>query len=714
MSSFLSANMFLVFFVYGLAFFVTGVAVALESPRNSELRLARCLKYLSVFAILTGLAGWIDMVQSVPGLTPRLIPLPFHQIQPNNCFECHDGIAVPSAGAGALTDTLKLVLIVVPSLSLCQFGVRLWREEHDRTKWHLLPLWLLSLWLLAVVGFRAAVPLSSEEWLANAGILARYLLLLPASLLAAFGLMHERLRLRTMGVPQLARSCSWAAAFFVVSGMAGGLVVPPAPYPPADTLNYSTFFAATGLPVQVIRAVAAVAIAYFLVRVLRVFGVEFDRRLESVLDEERKAQQATLAAQESTRRSIEAWNRDLEERVSQRTIELEERNVELAALNSIAGAISQPLPLGEMLRSTLTKVLSLMRASSGAIYLLDSERQVLDLEVVVGADSWSERVGATVPLGRGFVGVAAQGRLTTVGPEETYGNDADCHGPTVGLPLVSRGRVQGVLALAAESSKGLSAQELETLQAIGGEVGIAIENARLQERLQNLAVLEERDRIAREMHDGVAQVLGYLNLRLRVAEGLLAQGDTNAVHSELAAAAAVTQDAYADVREAILGLRTSVKPEHGFVATLSDYLHSFRQQNRLPVELLVAGPGTFNLSAGAEIQVLRIIQEGLTNARKHAKAARAWVWLACSAQAAEITIGDDGRGFAVEDVAARAGHYGLQIMRERAESIGGSLHVRSAPGAGTTVLVTIPLTSEGGRPHGPHEDAIGGRSRSLP
>ena len=713
-SSFLSAHMFLVFFVYGLAFFITGLVVALESPRSSGLRLASSLSYLAVFGLLTGVAGWIDMVQAVPGLTPSPSTMPFHEIQPINCFECHADPTLPasSAGAGVLVDTLKLVLMVVPSLSLCYFGVRLWEEERDHSRRRLLPLGLLSLWLLMVVAVRAAVSFSPEQWLINAGILARYFLLLPASLVAAHGLLRERLRLREMGVPQLASSCSWAAAFFVVSGLAGGLVVPPAPYFPADVLNYSTFFAITGVPVQVIRAFAALAVAYFVVRVLRVFGVEYDRRLESALAQELKAQQEALAAQQSARQSIEAWNRELEERVSQRTRELEDRNRELAALHSIAGAISQSLTLSEVLRATLEKVLGLVRASSGSVYLLDAERQMLAVEVIVGSGPWPAQVGAKVPLGQGCVGTAAaEGRLVTLAPD---GSTDDRSGPAVCLPLLSKGKVQGVMALVAASSQGMSEQELDILRAIAGEVGIAIENAKLLDQLQNLAVLEERDRIAREMHDGLAQVLGYLNLRLRMAESMLAQGDINATHNELEAAASVTQDAYADVREAILGLRTSVKPEQDLVATLSEYLRKFRQYSQLPVELLVDGGEPFALPPAAEIQVIRIIQEGLTNVRKHARAKRAWVRLARDERAAQITIGDDGRGFVVEDAATQEGHYGLHTMRERAESLGGSLTVRSTPGAGTTLLVTIPLAMEGGRAYGSHKDAIGGRSRSLP
>ncbi|MCL5107681.1 MAG: histidine kinase [Chloroflexi bacterium] len=717
MASFLSANMFLVFFIYGLAFFITGLVVALESPRSSGLRLASSLSYLAVFGLLTGLGGWIDMMQAVPGLTPSPSTVPFHRIQPINCFACHADPTLPAVGTGGstlLVDTLKVILLVVPSISLCYFGVRLVERVGGDRRLRLLPLGLLTLWLLTVFAVRALVSFTPEQWLINAGILARYFLLLPASILAAHGLVRERRRLLSLGVPQLASSCSWAAGFFLVSGIAGGLVVPPAPYPPADLLNYSTFFAVTGVPVQVVRAGAALAIAYFLVRVLRVFAVEHDRRLEAAVGQEIKAQQETLAAQRSAREAIEASNRELEERVSRRTRELEDRNRELAALNAIAGAVSQSANLNELLRATLDKVLGLVHATTGAIYLLDAERQTLTLEVLSGNGPWLAESGAKVMLGQGCVGTAAAEGRTVVLAADSGRTNADVPGQAVCFPLFSKGKVQGVMALVAESSQGLSAQEMDILQAIASEVGVATENAKLLDQVQNLAVLEERDRIAREMHDGLAQVLGYLNLRLRAAEGMLAQGDGVATRAEIEQAASVTQEAYADVREAILGLRTAVTPQQDLLATLSEYLRKYRQYSQVPTELSADVEEKLDLPPAAEIQLIRIIQEALTNVRKHARAKRAWVRVTRVSDSVLVEIGDDGRGFNTVAEDAREGHFGLQTMRERAESIGGSLQIDSAPGKGSRLLVTIPMASEGGRPHGNNQNTVGGRSRSLP
>jgi hypothetical protein len=318
-SAFLSANMFLVFFVYGFAFFTMGLVVALESRRRSQLPLAQSLVYLAVFGILTGIAAWMDMIAAVPGLTPSPSFMPLHQIQPINCFDCHADPTIPAVGERAalemLLNLVKIVLFVVASLSLCQFGLRIIKNGGASRRFRLLPLALLVIWLLSLIPVRVLLSYGADQWLINAGVLARYILLLPSSILVAVGLWHQRSLLNEMELPVLARCASWAALFFVGLALFAGLVVPPAAYFPANILNYSSFFAATGVPVQVVRALTAVGIAYYTMRILRVFTVAHERRLEFAIQQRLTAQQEALEAQQQARVAIEELNRDLEERV---------------------------------------------------------------------------------------------------------------------------------------------------------------------------------------------------------------------------------------------------------------------------------------------------------------------------------------------------------------------------------------------------------------
>jgi signal transduction histidine kinase len=365
----------------------------------------------------------------------------------------------------------------------------------------------------------------------------------------------------------------------------------------------------------------------------------------------------------------------------------------------------------------LSKVLSLVRASTGAIYLVDTSGNVLLREISANNPTTSCEMPARIPLGRGPLGAAAlEGRVVCSGQDEGAGPGgagAVSRGPVVSVPLTSKGKVLGVMSLLADGAEGLPQDEIDVLEAVGGQIGVAIENAQLFNQVQRLAVLEERERLAREMHDGLAQIIGYLHLRIRAAEDMLQHGALDDVRAELHQSAAVAQDAYAEVREAILGLRTSVGPEKDFLATLGEYLKKFQHQSSIPITLELQSDRPVTMAPAAELQLIRIVQEALTNVRKHAAASQAWVRIEAEADCAVITIGDNGRGFDVSQPKAGEGNYGLQTMRERAESVSGALTVASAPGQGTRIIVRLPMATEGGQAYGTDANALGGRSRAV-
>ena len=215
--------------------------------------------------------------------------------------------------------------------------------------------------------------------------------------------------------------------------------------------------------------------------------------------------------------------------------------------------------------------------------------------------------------------------------------------------------------------------------------------AEVEARNRELAILEERDRIAREMHDSLGQTLSYLGLRLIGLEQLLAQGQTERARAALQEMEQAVQGAVADVRESILSLKTTLRPDRGLVATLKEYLGSFGEQTGLQTELRVEDSQELSLPHLAQAQVLRIVQEALTNVRKHAQAHRVTLSLRHQDQGLEIAVEDDGRGFDLEAVLRDRGpRFGLQTMRERAEEIGGTFQVDTTPGQGTRVLIRFP------------------------
>lgn len=217
--------------------------------------------------------------------------------------------------------------------------------------------------------------------------------------------------------------------------------------------------------------------------------------------------------------------------------------------------------------------------------------------------------------------------------------------------------------------------------------------AQILEQQRAVATLQERVRIARELHDGVGQVLGYVKMQAQAARGVLAQGKQQEVDRYLEQLVAAAQETHADVREYISGANTGMAAEIGFLDSLRKYLARFSENYRIHTELNVPPElADCVFDPTVEVQLLRIVQEALTNARKHARAATARVSLHLNDGKAQITVADDGAGFDVTKPPEDAGqHFGLRFMRERAEEVGGSVEVRSEPGKGTRVIVQVPV-----------------------
>ncbi len=205
------------------------------------------------------------------------------------------------------------------------------------------------------------------------------------------------------------------------------------------------------------------------------------------------------------------------------------------------------------------------------------------------------------------------------------------------------------------------------------------------------AVLEERARLSRELHDGFAQLVAYMLVRLDTVTGLVAANRGPDAMAELERMRSVTDDLYQDVRESISELRTRVS-ERGLPATVRDYVDEYEDRHGITVNLqgedLARG-----LPALTAFQLLRIIQEALANVRKHANAGHAWItFRKPDGDRLELVIGDDGTGFdpaAVPDPARKS--FGLASMRERVESLGGEMTLESQSGRGTRVIVVLPL-----------------------
>jgi two-component system nitrate/nitrite sensor histidine kinase NarX len=233
-------------------------------------------------------------------------------------------------------------------------------------------------------------------------------------------------------------------------------------------------------------------------------------------------------------------------------------------------------------------------------------------------------------------------------------------------------------------------RDRELMGALADMAAIAVGTTRLREAEQQFTIVAERDRIARELHDSIAQVLGVIHLRLRSLEPGVQDVPGNGLATEIGELAEIADEAYKDVREAILGLRESVTSAGGLEGALGEYLRKYSRQTGIKATLHCDGNTRQALTPRSEIQLLRVVQEALTNVRKHAGARHASVSLNADDGVVTLDVADDGTGFDPGRLEEAFDHgFGLASMRERVELIGGSLAVHTAPGKGTRVEVRL-------------------------
>ncbi len=376
------------------------------------------------------------------------------------------------------------------------------------------------------------------------------------------------------------------------------------------------------------------------------------------------------------------------------------RNQELAALNSVALAVSESLNLDVVLYRALDKVLQVTDADAGEMFLFDEPTQEMVRRVHAGLFPEAFQEKTRFQIGEGLAGAVAQSGEPIVVRDLSQDprllramvRDSGFHS-LASVPLKAKNAVIGAINIASLRYGRFTPEDTRLLTSIGNQIAVAIENARLHDKVQGMAALEERERIAREMHDSLAQVLSYVNAKSQAARKFVSSGQEAQAKAQLMELEQIAQEVYADVREAILGLRSTASPQRDLVSTLKEYIFRFSQMSGIRTELEFSNGRLPSLTTTTELQVIRIIQEALTNTRKHAKAGHAWVRILADDEQVEIVIEDDGRGFNVSRI-RREGwpQFGLQTMKERAESVGGTLDMKSAPGQGAKVTLKIPLT----------------------
>lgn len=379
---------------------------------------------------------------------------------------------------------------------------------------------------------------------------------------------------------------------------------------------------------------------------------------------------------------------------------LTEQNRELLALHEAGLAITGELDLEIVLQRVVDAARDLVGARYGALTLLGDGGSVEAFLTSGIGPAEAARMGP-VPTNHGLLGVVlAEGRplrMADLTADRRSVGFPSGHPPMrslLAVPIRSHGRVLGSLYLTEkEGAAVFDARDQDRLERFATQAAIAIESARLHRRVQVLAVTEERERIAREMHDSLAQVLGYVNTKAQAAQALLESEQPERAATQIGQLAQAARDAYADVRENILGLRTSLSPTRTLVDTLRDYLERWQDQSGIPAGLDAGAlpAADLGLAPLAEIQMLRIIQEALANVRKHARASFVQVRLSLDDGWVVANVEDNGAGFDPATIGrSDFPRFGLATMRERAEAVGGSLEIDSGPDSGTRVRIRMP------------------------
>ncbi len=380
---------------------------------------------------------------------------------------------------------------------------------------------------------------------------------------------------------------------------------------------------------------------------------------------------------------------------------VEERTRELATLLNVATGIASTLELRPLLGTILDQFGQVVEHVSAAIYLLDGEtdRRLLDYRGPVSRQvSGSVRPLDEVVHSREVVkasrpviipDVRADNRLAAsfrADVTHDLGAVPEYAVSWMGVPLIFREEVIGLLSVVSPEVDAYTERDAELALAFASHAAVAIVNARLYEQAQGTAALEERQRLARELHDSVSQALFGIGLGARTARTLI-DDDPGKAAAPLDYVLSLAEAGLTEMRALIFELRPEALEQEGLVAALEKQAANLRARHGIMVEAELGDPGGASLAV--EEAIYRIAQEAVNNTVKHARASTVWLRLVREPGRLVAEVADDGAGF--DPDGSFTGHLGLRTMRERAERLGGTLELASAPGEGTRLRVEIPV-----------------------
>jgi two-component system NarL family sensor kinase len=380
------------------------------------------------------------------------------------------------------------------------------------------------------------------------------------------------------------------------------------------------------------------------------------------------------------------------------TDKLRRRNRELSILNTIAEALSREVDLDQSLRTALAQVAELFGLHTGWVFLLHDETNdsylaaVQDLPPALADDPDSMEDGCTCLESYRRGGLDNRDRVHVITCSRLQGLIAGTDGLRyhASIPLYAQNKKLGVLNVASAETHWweLSADDLRLLHTVGDLLSIAIERTRLFAKSTRLGAVQERNRLAREIHDTLAQGLTAIALKLETTDALLDAGtDLERIQQTVKQALNLTRANLEEARRSVLDLRAAPLEGRNLVEALTILTQDCEKKTGLAIRFKATG-GNRPLSIRLETGLYRVAQEALNNVIQHAQAQTAAVELIITSNQVRLIIEDDGQGF--EPAEVPSDRYGLVGLNERTRLLGGTLRLESSPGTGTRVEVTVP------------------------
>lgn len=383
----------------------------------------------------------------------------------------------------------------------------------------------------------------------------------------------------------------------------------------------------------------------------------------------------------------------LEERVTSKTRTLAERNRELSVLYETTAFLNEPLGLQDICHGFRRRVLVAMGADACMLRLLGRDSEFMEpvshegLSATFVAEESSLRCGECLCGAVLSSGLSQQ--IDTANPPPLMCRQTcvrEGFRTASAFSIICQKQAVGVFNLYYRCERHFSPQEMALLDILGKHLGVAIENLRLRSREKEAAVYEERNLLAQELHDSIAQGLAYLNIQTQLLQDSLRREETTEAQEVAERIRNGVKESYDDVRELLVHFRTRIS-HSDLETTLITVLQRFEVQCGIAV-IFKRQFGLLQVAEDEGIQIIHIIQEALSNIRKHAGAQHVSVRFEHEGGRIRIIIADDGVGF-IPEASRSDNHVGLKIMRERAARIGGEVQIQSRVGEGTKIILRL-------------------------